>query len=166
MGKWESLSWAVPFWLHQGRCCPDLTPSALSQSRAIPHVERIVARAHMALSPYCVDRTEKNSWRDTLLFFHFLLPTGGEMSYLVREDGRERCLSSPSSFSYNPMFLYLDVNTFTCLITQESKIQLRSKATWVEVRDSNLTWVWFTSNGYEPHEVFFFHSGSPYYKFL
>lgn len=61
------------------------------------------------------------------------------MSYLVREDGRERCLSSPSSLSYNPMFLYLDVNTFTCLRIQESKIQLRSKATCAEVRDSNLT---------------------------
>lgn len=78
------------------------------------------------------------------------------MSYLVREDGRERCLSLPSSLSYNPMFLYLDVNTFTCLRTQESKIQLRSKATWAEVRDSNLTWMWFTSNRYEPHEVFSF----------
>lgn len=61
------------------------------------------------------------------------------MSYLVREDGRERRLSLPSSLSYNPMFLYLDVDTFTCLRTQESKIQLRSKATWAEVRDSNLT---------------------------
>lgn len=43
----------------------------------------------------------------------------------------------PHLFPYNPMFLYL-CEYLTCLRTQESKIQLRSKATWAEVRDSNL----------------------------